>query len=173
VYQGEDLSDAMGNVDDLLADMEDLQKENETLTNVKIGYAQVDTLKIAGNAVTVHAHAQANGPASTVTCSLWTSQPATLSIFACISSTDRLYYPPVPPGGLYRAYLNGGYLEDVTAGISYDAPGDWGGYIYSQGMGGVGVFKVSVGAGTNTVTFNSSSGARPPKLSLLVMAAMR
>jgi len=149
---------------------------NAQITNAKIGVAEVDTLRIANNSVTIHAHAQADGgqwAASSLSCSLWLAQPASLSIFVKFKDTSHEVRQN------YRLFINGVHVANLSPLKYKTVVGYDGGAIYGWILiRDVDLFKFDVSAGTQTVSL-AAYPVRvfpPPSYfgrSLLVMASMR
>lgn len=134
--------------------------ENGQITTAKIGTAQIDTLRIAGNAVTVAAAAAGTG---TSTVYLGAPEGGLLTIIAQVdqSGNDN-------PNNQLNIYINGGLAEIVkgTPVVIGNTGGDAGSDIYGWSQA-VRVRAWGVGAGTTTVTFQSTEGRYYTGIALL------
>tara|TARA_R110000822_G_scaffold45172_1_gene120929 strand:- start:426 stop:905 length:480 start_codon:yes stop_codon:yes gene_type:complete len=112
------------------------------ITTAKIGTAQVDTLRVAGNAITVQASVQ-RGSSGTSSFSIYSptgGQILILAYFAGSQSANRSLY----------VYVNGGLIGTVVGtAVASGFSGD--NLAYSTGQGSK-MFLVGVGAGTTTIS---------------------
>lgn len=149
------------------------------ITRAKIGHAEVDTLRIAGNSVTIHASVSAplHHPGS-----MATERPVSLSFYLPYAADFTLMANVEP----YTVTGTSG-TRDARSDIWYDSGGYVIGTVYSVrdiqaalSSGGTTTIKGWLSAGNHSITMrqvpsfsNLSFGAVFPAVSMVVLIAMR